>query len=169
MHKRKTLLAIALVTLALLVFACPKRAAVTDSKVIRGWAEREGYLWIEGPDEIQTEQEFFDYINGAAQPIIDLGWKRSVYGVLAKDKARLRLTLHEMGDSKAAAALLAQNTFKDTQPIAVGERALYWDRGAFSKGILFQKGNVVCELTLEKEGSQAKLLGLASSLEALTQ
>ena len=169
MRKRKTFLTIALVTLALMVSACPKIAAVSDSKGIRGWAEGEGYQWVEGPDEIRTEQAFFDYINGAAQPIIDLGWKRSLYGLLTKDRTRLRLTLHEMLDEKAAAALLAQNTFKDTQPITVGDRAVYWDRGAFSKGILFQKGNLVCELTLEKEGNQAKLLGLASSLEALTE
>jgi hypothetical protein len=168
-RKRKTLLAIALVTLALLASACPKRAVVKDSKGIRGWAEGEGYQWIEGPDEIRTEQAFFDYINGAAQPIIDLGWKRSLYGVLTRDKSRLRLTLHEMLDSKAAAALLAENAFKDTQPIAVGDRAVYWDRGAFSKGILFQKENVVCELTFEKEGNKDKLLGLASSLETLTE
>lgn len=168
MRKRKTRLPVALVTLALLVSACPRGAAVTDSKVIRGWAEAEGYQWIEGPDEIRTEQAFFDYINGAAQPIIDLGWKRSLYGVLTKDEARLRLTLHEMADSKAAAALLAENAFKDTQPIGVGDRAVYWDRGAFSKGILFRKGNLVCELTFEKEGNKDKLLGLTSSLDTLT-
>ena len=157
-----------LIVLALLATACKPRSPL-ETKAIRGWAESQGYAWVEGPDEIRTEQAFFDYIDGAAQPIIDLGWKRSLYGVLTKDKARLRLTLHETLDSKAAAALLAQNAFKDTQPIAVGDRAVYWDRGAFSRGILFQKGNVVCELTLEKEGSQAKLLGLASSLEALTE
>ena len=167
MRKRKTLLAIALVTLALLVSACPRRTAVSDSKEIRGWAEGEGYQWIEGPDEIRTQQAFFDYINGAAQPIIDLGWKHSVYGVLTKDKARLRLAVHEMLDSKAAIALLEQNAFQDTQPIAVGHRAVYWDRGAFSRGILFQKGNLVCELTLEKGGQKDKLLGLATSLETL--
>lgn len=156
-----------LIVLALAASACKPRSLL-DTNAIRGWAEGEGYQWIEGPDEIRTEQGFFDYINGAAQPIIDLGWKRSLYGVLTKDKARLRLTLHEMLDAKPAAALLAQSTFKDTQPIGVGDRAVYWDRGAFSKGILFQKGNLVCELALEKEGSQARLLGLASSLEALT-
>jgi hypothetical protein len=73
-----------------------------------------------------------------------------------------------MGDPKSAAALLEQNTFKDAQPIAVGERAIYWDRGAFSKGILFQKGGVVCEIILEKEGNKDKLLGLASSLGSLS-
>lgn len=159
---------IALLIVLALTFSACKRGSPLETRAISGWAEGEGYQWVEGPDEIRTEQAFFDYINGAAQPIIDLGWKRSLYGVLTRDKDRLRLTLHEMADSKAAAALLAENAFKDTQPIAVGDRAVYWDRGAFSKGVLFQKGNVVCELTLEKEGSQAKLLGLASSLEALT-
>lgn len=167
MNRGRTFLIIALVGLSVAASAC-KRGAPFNTKAIRAWAGGEGYQWIEGPDEIRTEQAFFDYINGAAQPIIDLGWRRSLYGVLTKDKTRLRLTVHEMGDSKEAVALLAQNAFKDTQPIAVGDRAVYWDRGAFSKGILFQKENVVCELTLEKEGSQAKLLGLASSLEALT-
>ena len=167
MAKTRLFPIIALIALVVAASAC-KRGTALDTKAIRGWAEGEGYQWIEGPDEIRTEQAFFDYIDGAAQPIIDLGWRRSVYGVLTKDKARLRLTLHEMLDSKAAVALLGQNAFNDTQPIAVGDRAVYWDRGAFSKGILFQKGNVVCELTLEKEGNQAKLLGLASSLEALT-
>lgn len=156
----------ALIVLALAASAC-KGGATLDTKAIIGWAEGEGYQWIEGPDEIRTEQAFFDYVDGAAQPIIDLGWKRSVYGVLTRAKARLRLTFHEMADSKAAAALLTQNTFKDTQPIAVGDRAVYWDRGAFSKGILFQKGNIICELALEKEGNKDKLLGLASSLETL--
>ena|GEM_PF-3240821 len=158
----------ALIVLALAASAC-KRGSSLETKAIGGWAEGEGYQWIEGPDEIRTQQAFFDYINGAAQPIIDLGWKRSVYGVLTKDKARLRLTVHEMLDSKAAVALLEQSAFQDTQPIAVGDRAFYWDRGAFSKGILFQKGNLVFELTLEKEGDKDKLLGLASSLEALTE
>lgn len=168
MNRGRTLLIVPLIVLMVAAPAC-KRGTPLDAKAISGWAEGEGYQWIEGPDEIRTEQEFFDYINGAAQPIIDLGWKRSVYGVLNRDKSRLRLAVHEMGDSKAAAALLAQNTFKDTQPIAAGERAVYWDRGAFSKGILLQKGNLVCELTLEKEGNKDKLLGLASSLEALTE
>jgi hypothetical protein len=161
-------LIIPLIVLVAAASAC-KRGATLDTKALSGWAAAEGYQWIEGPDEIRTEQAFFDYIDGAAQPIIDLGWKRSVYGVLNRDKSRLRLTVHEMGDSKAAAALLAQNTFKDTQPIAFAERAVYWDRGAFSKGMLFRKGNLVCELTLEKEGTKTKLLGLASSLEALTE
>jgi len=159
-------LIIALIVPVVAASAC-KRGAPLDTRAISGWAEAEGYQWIEGPEEIRTEQAFFDYIDGAAQPIIDLGWKRSVYGVLNRDKSRLRLTVHEMGDSKAAAALLAQNTFKDTQPIAFAESAIYWDRGPFSKGILFRKGNLVCELTLEKEGTKAKLLGLASSLETL--
>ena len=168
MNRGRTFLIIALIVLVVAASAC-KRGAPLDTKAISGWAEGEGYQWIEGPDEIRTEQEFFDYINGAAQPIIDLGWKRSVYGVLTRDKSLLRLTVHEMGDSKAAAALLDQSVFNDTQPIAVGERAVYWDRGAFSKGILFQKGNLVCELTLEKDGSKDKLLGLASSLETRIQ
>ena len=167
MNRGRTFPIIALIVLSVAASAC-KRGAPLDTKAIRGWAEGEGYQWIEGPDEIRTEQAFFDYINGAAQPIIDLGWKRSVYGVLNRDKSLLRLTVHEMGDSKAAAALLEQSAFNDTQSIAIGERAVYWDRGAFSKGILFQKGNVVCELSLEKEGNKAKLLGLASSLETLT-
>lgn len=168
MAQTRLSLIIPLIVLVAAASAC-KRGAPLDTKALSGWAAAEGYQWIEGPDEIRTEQAFFDYIDGAAQPIIDLGWKRSVYGVLNRDESRLRLTVHEMGDSKAAAALLAQNTFKDTQPIAVAEKAVYWDRGAFSKGILFQKGNLVCELTLEKEGTKAKLLGLASSLEALTE
>ena len=167
MARKRTLTIVALIVLALAVSAC-KRGSPFETRAIRGWAEDEGYQWIEGPDEIQTEQAFFDYVNGAAQPIIDLGWKRSVYGVLKKEQARLRLTLHEMLDSKAAVALLEQSAFHDTQSIGVGERAVYWDRGAFSKGILFQKGNLVCELSLEKEGNKAKLLGLASSLETLT-
>lgn len=158
---------VALIVLALATSAC-KGGPSLETDAISGWAEREGYQWTEGPDEIRTEQAFFDYINGGAQPIIDLGWKRSVYGVLTKDKARLRLTIHQMADSKASVALLEQNVFQDTQPVALGDRAVYWDRGAFSKGILFRKGNLVCELTLEKGGTKNKLLGLASSLEALT-
>jgi len=158
----------ALIVLALAASAC-KRGSSLETKAIGGWAEGEGYQWIEGPDEIRTEQAFFDYINGAAQPIIDLGWKRSLYGVLTRDKTRLRLSAHEMADSNTAVDLLEQSTFKDTQPIAVADRAVYWDRGKFSRGILFQKGSLVCELTLEKGGSRAKLLGLASSLQALTE
>ena len=61
-----------LIILALTTSAC-KPGSSLDPKAIRGWAESEGYQWIEGPDEIRTEQAFFDYINGAAQPIIDLG------------------------------------------------------------------------------------------------
>ena len=167
MNRGRTFQIIALIVLGVAASAC-KRGAPLGTQALRGWAEGEGYAWVEGPDEIRTEQEFFDYVNGAAQPIIDLGWKRSVYGVLTRDKSRLRLTVHEMSDPKAAAALLEQSAFNDTQSIAVGDRAVYWDRGAFSKGILFQKGNVVCELSLEKEGNKAKLLGLASSLETLT-
>ena len=167
MARKQTLTIVALTVLALSVSGC-KRGSPLETGAIHGWAEDEGYQWIEGPDEIQTEQAFFDYVNGAAQPIIDLGWKRSVYGVLKKGQARLRLTLHEMLDSKGAVTLLEQSAFNDTQSISVGERAVYWDRGAFSKGILFQKGNLVCELSLEKKGDKAKLLGLASSLETLT-
>jgi hypothetical protein len=159
---------VALIVLALATSAC-KGGPSLETDEISGWVESEGYQWTEGPDEIRTEQAFFDYIDGGAQPIIDLGWKRSVYGVLTNDEARLRLTVHEMLDSKTAAALLEQNVFQDTQPVALGDRAVYWDRGAFSKGILFQKGNLVCELTLEKDGSKDKLLGLASSLESLTE
>ena len=157
-----------LIVLSLAGSAC-KKGAPLDTKAIRGWAASAGYQWIEGPDEIHSEQAFFDYINGAAQPIIDLGWKRSVYGVLTKDKTRLRLSAHEMANPKAATSLLEQNTFRDTQLIAVGERAVYWDRGKFSRGILFQKGSLVCELTLEKDGTRDQLLALASALEALTE
>ena len=155
---------VTLVTAALLASACSRTSAV-DIKEIRGWAKNHGYQWIEGPDEVRTEQAFFDYIDGAAQPIIDLGWKRSLFGVLEKDRARLRLAVHEMRNPQTAAALLGQNAFDDTQSIAVGERAIYWDRGLFSKGILFQKKAVTCELVFEKEGAQAELLDLASSLE----
>jgi len=166
-NRGQTFLVIALIVLVVVPSAC-KRGSPFETKAMSGWAEGEGYQWIEGPDEIQTEQAFFDYINGAAQPIIDLGWKRSVYGLLTKDKSRLRLTVHELLDPKAADALLTQNTFKNTKRIVVGDRAVYWDRGVFSKGILFQKGNLVCELTLEKDGNKAKLLDLASSLVSLT-
>ncbi len=159
---------VALIVLAVAASAC-KGGGTLGTKVIRGWAESQGYAWVEGPEEVRTEQAFFDYINGAAQPIIDLGWKRSLYGVLTSEKSRLRLTVHKMVDAKAAVALLEQNVFHDTQSIALGDRAVYWDRGTFSKGILFQKGSLVCELSLEKEGNREKLLGLASSLEALTE
>jgi hypothetical protein len=156
------------ILLALTAHAC-KPGSPLDTRAIRGWAQSEGYEWIEGPGEIRTEQAFFDYINGAAQPIIDLGWKRSLYGLLTRDNVRLRLTVHEMADSKAALALLEQNTFTDTQAIAVADRAVYWDRGKFSKGILFQKAALVCELTLEKDGTKDTLLALATTLQALAE
>jgi hypothetical protein len=166
--RRRPFLITALIVLALVACAC-KRGSPPDTESIRKWAGSQGYTWVEGPDEIRTEQGFFDYIDGAAQPIIDLGWKRSVYGVLIREKVRLRLAVHEMADSKASLALLEENTLKDTQPVAVADRAIYWDRGEFSKGILFQKGSLVCELTMERDGTKDKLLGLASSLKALAE
>lgn len=159
---------IALVILAVVSTAC-RPGAPLSAKAIRGWAKAQGYQWTEGPDEVQTEQQFFDYIDGAAQPIIDLGWKRSVLGALRKDKARLRLTAHEMRDSKAALDLFEQNRFNGTQPIALGERAAYWERGASSKGILFQKKAFFCELFLQGSRTKEDLLRLASSLEHLTE
>jgi hypothetical protein len=72
-----------------------------------------------------------------------------------------------MSDAKAAAALFEQSAFDDTQPVSVGDRAVHWDRGTFSRGILFQKGSLVCELTFVKEGGKDRLLGLANSLETL--
>ena len=158
---------IALVVLAVAAAAC-RQGAPLSAKAIRGWAEGEGYQWMEGPDEIRTEQQFFDYIDGAAQPIIDLGWKRSVFGVLRKGEARLRLTVHEMRDPKAALALFEQNRFNGARPIALGERAAYWERGTSMRGILFQRKAFFCELILEKGGTKGDLLGLASSLEHLT-
>jgi hypothetical protein len=166
--ERKSLLMVALVTAAVFASACSRKSAV-DTEEIRGWAKNHGYQWIEGPDEVRTEQEFFDSIDGAAQPIIDLGWKRSLFGALEKDKARLRLTVHEMLNPQAAAALLGQNVFDDTQSVVVGERAIYWDRGLFSKGIIFQKKALYCELIFEKEGKKEELLELASSLEGLIE
>ncbi len=153
------------------MFAAPscKKEAPLGVKEILGWAEGAGYEWVEGPDEIRTEQAFFDYINGAAQPIIDLGWKRSLYGVLDKGESRLRLTIHEMTDSKAAVSLLEQSSFSDTEPIDLADRAINWDRGEFSRGILFQKQSFVCELTFQKGGNKDLLIGLASSLEALAE
>jgi len=165
MARYRTSLIVAFIVPGVLAFACTRRSPL-DTKGIRNWGEAAGYAWVEGPDEIRTEQAFFDYIDGGAEPIIDLGWKCSLYGVLAKGENRLRLALHEMSNPKAAAALFEQNVFKDTQPIALGERAFYWDRGAFSRGIFFLKGDVVCELTLEKGGDKDTLLALASSLEA---
>lgn len=159
---------VTLVTATVLAFACSRRSAM-DTEEIHGWAKNDGYQWIEGPDEVRTEQEFFDYIDGAAQPIIDLGWKRSLFGVVEKDKARLRLTVHEMLNPQAAAALLEQNVFDDTQSIVLGERAIYWDRGLFSKGIIFQKKAVYCELIFEKEGKKDELLRQAASLEGLIE
>ncbi len=158
-----------LLILLVIAFSACKREAALGTEAIRGWAESHGYGWVEGPDEILTEQAFFDYINGAAQPIIDRGWKRSVYGVLTRDTIRLRLTLHEMADPEAAASLLEQSAFGDTQPVDVGDRAVYWDRGAFSKGILSRIGNFVCELTLVKDGNREEVLSLARSLEALAE
>ena len=159
---------VTLVIAAVLTCACSRRSAV-DAREMRGWAKNEGYQWSEGPDEVRTEQEFFDSIDGAAQPIIDLGWKRSLFGVLEKDKAHLRLSVHEMVNPKAAVALLEQSVFKDTRSIAVGERAIYWDRGLFSKGIIFQKKAVYCELIFDKGGEEDELLKLASSLEGLIE
>lgn len=166
MAQGKPLLIVALIILALTPSACTRRSTV-DIKEMRGWAESEGYHWREGPDEVKTDQDFFDYINGAAQPIIDLGWKRSVFGVLEKDTARLRLTVHEMRDPKAAGALLEQNLFDDTQSILIGDRAVCWDRGLFSRGIIFQKKGIVCELILEKEEDKDVLLNLARGMEKL--
>ena len=155
----------ALIVLALAATEC-KRVSPLDTRAIGEWADGEGYSWVEGPDEIRTEQAFFDFINGAAQPIIDLGWKRSVFGILEKGEDRLRLTVHQMTRPQGAVTLLEQNLFEDVQPVAVGERGVYWDRGTFSRGILFRKGAFACELTLEKEGSKEKAVGLASSLAA---
>ena len=98
------------------------------------------------------------------QPIIDLGWRRSVYGVLTRDGSRLRLAVHEMKSPREAVALFDQNVSSDTEPASVGEKAVIWDRGEFSKGILFRKMILYCELVFEKEGGQAELLDLASSL-----
>ncbi len=165
MVRHKTSLIVAFIVLGVAASACKPRSPL-DAAGIRKWAKAQGYGWVEGPDEIRTEQAFFDTIDGGAEPIIDLGWKRSLYGVLSKGESRLRLTLHEMTDSRAAAALFEQNVFKDTEPIALGDRAFYWDRGAFSRGIFFQKGDVVCELSLEKGGDKEAAVALASSLEA---
>ena len=164
MDRHKSFLIVALVIAALLSGSCTRRSGL-DTGEIREWAKAEGYVWSDGPDEIRTQEAFFDYIDGAAQPIIDLGWKHSLFGVLEKGDSRLRLTVHKMVSPKEAAALFDQNVFDDTRPIDVGERAVSWDRGVFSKGILFQKGSFVCELVFEKEGGQAELLDLASSLE----
>ena len=96
-----------------------------------------------------------------------LGLERSVFGVLEKGTARFRLTLHEMRHRKAAVALMEQNLFDDTQSIQVGDRAVYWDRGLFSRGILFRKKGLVCELILEKEPNKDTLLRLAQGMEKL--
>ena len=166
MAQGKSLLIVTLLVLALSPCACT-RTSMVEIQGIRAWAGREGYQWSEGPDEIKTEKDFFDYIDGAAQPIIDLGWKRSIFGVLQKDETRLRITVHEMRDSKAAVALLEENLFKDTQSILVGDRAFYWDRGLFSKGIFFQKKSATCEVILEKEKDKNVLLNLARGFEKL--
>ena len=57
--RAKTFLVVAIIVLIVPVSAC-KRGSPFDTKAIHGWAEGEGYQWIEGPDEIQTEQAFFD-------------------------------------------------------------------------------------------------------------
>jgi hypothetical protein len=145
--------------------AC-ERSGPLEVESIRQWAETAGYAWIEGPDEIRSEQAFYDYVNGAAQPIIDLGWKRSVYGVLTREGRRLRLTVHEMKSPREAIAIFDQNVAGDTQPVSVGEKAVTWDRGEFSRGILFRQAALSCELVFEKEGGKEELLGLASSLAA---
>lgn len=165
MARRRFALITAFLVLTGAASAC-KRAGPLDVDAIRGWAESAGYAWEEGPDEIRTEQAFFDYIDGAAEPIIALGWKRSVYGVLTRDEGRLRLAVHEMNSPREAIALYDQNVFKDTESISVGERAVYWDRGAYSEGVFLQKGAFYCELVFQKKGGKEALLGLASSLAA---
>jgi hypothetical protein len=166
MAKGKPLLIVVVTVLALSASACTRRSTV-DIKAIRAWADSEGYQWIQGPDEIQTEQDFFNYINGAAQPIIDLGWKRSVFGILQKGETRLRLSVYEMRDPKAAVRLLEDNRLRDSQSTLVGDLAFYWDRGLFSKGLLFQKKGSVCEIILEKEEDKGVLLSLAGGMEEL--
>ena len=163
MLRTKHFLILAILVLAGAASSC-RRSGPLDVDSIRQWAEIAGYAWIEGPDEIRTEQAFFDYVDGAAQPIIDLGWRRSVYGVLTRDGSRLRLAVHEMKSPREAVALFDQNVSSDTEPASVGEKAVIWDRGEFSKGILFRKMILYCELVFEKEGGQAELLDLASSL-----
>jgi hypothetical protein len=159
---------LALIGTILFLFTCTRRSTPAIQEITE-WAGEHGFQWGEGPDEIQTDEEFFNYIDGAAQPIIDLGWKRSVFGSLAKETSRLRLTIHEMKNPRAATALFGQSVFHGTQPVTVGERGIYWDRGPFSKGIIFQKGNVFCELIAEKQMGRVTLLVLASSLAGLME
>jgi len=163
-----TLLMLAFIGTTLFLFTCT-RGSMPAIQEISEWVEENGYQWSEGPDEIRTNQGFFNYIDGAAQPIIDLGWKRSIFGSLEKETSRLRLTIHEMANPRAATALFGQSAFRGTQPVAVGERGMYWDRGPFSKGIIFQNKNVFCELIAEKQVGRATLLVLASSLASLTE
>ena len=168
MARGKTLLILALIGTTLFLFTCTRRSTPATQQMSE-WVTENGYQWREGPDEIRTNEGFFNYIDGAAQPIIDLGWKRSVFGSLEKEASRLRLTIHEMKNPRAATALFGQNAFHDTQSVAVGERGLYWDRGPFSKGIIFQQKNVFCELIAEKQAGRATLLVLASSLAGLME
>jgi hypothetical protein len=163
-----TLLILALIGITPILFTCTGRFAPTTQR-IGEWAEENGYQWSEGPDEIRTNEGFFNYIDGAAEPIIALGWKRSVFGTLEKETRRLRLTIHQMDNPRAATALFGQNAFQRTEPVAVGERGIYWDRGLFSKGIIFQKKNVLCELIGEKQAERGTLLVLASSLAGLIE
>jgi hypothetical protein len=162
------LLIVTFIILTLLSSACTRQSVPTTQEVSE-WVAESGYRWSEGPDEIRTNEGFFNYIDGAAQPIIDLGWKRSVFGTLEKETSRLRLTIHEMKNPRAATALFGQSAFHGTQPVAVGERGIYWDRGLFSKGIIFQKNNLFCELIAEKQAGKATLLVLASSLAGLME
>lgn len=168
MARGNTLRILALIGTTVFLFTCTGRTTPTAQQ-IGEWAEENGYQWSEGPDEISTNEGFYNYIDGAAQPIIDLGWKGSVFGTLEKETSRLRLTIHEMKNPRAATALFGQSAFHGTQQVAVGERGIYWDRGLFSKGIIFQKKNVFCELIAEKQAGKATLLVLASSLASLME
>ena len=168
MARGKTLLILSLIGTTLFLFTCTRRSTPAIQEITE-WAGEHGYRWGEGPDEIQTDEDFFNYIDGAAQPIIDLGWKRSVFGSLEKEASRLRLTIHEMRNPRAASTLFGQNAFRDTQSVTVGDRAIYWDRGPFSKGIIFQKKSLFCELIAERQVGKVTLLVLASSLAGLME
>ncbi len=132
---------------------------------IISWTKQEGYRWLEGPEQARTPEELFSYIDGGAQPLIELGWRRALFGSLAKGAGTFRLVLHEMKSPEAARALFEQNAIEGaSSPAGLGDRALYWEAGASSMGILLQKGPCYLELSLEGKGTKEGLTALASSL-----
>lgn len=139
-----------------------------DEQQVKPLGSTTGWAWVQAPELLDTPLELYKRINGAGEKLIQLGWKRAIFGTLEKNGLTVHLIIHELENAAAASSLVARDEYPKAQEIAAGDGGIYWQSGLASEGILYHQGPRLYELTIDKKQALEELMPLIDALERLT-